>query len=213
MARYKSLKDHVYEYISRKIQNGELLPNQKLNENEICAELEISRTPAREALIQLSSEDLIEYIPRRGFFVKELDSKKKTDLFTVLAVLDGLAAALAVDYIQEKDIRHLEELIDQIDIAIKYNNHLNYVKHQNEFHDVYLMLSNNETLINTVNSMRFSSVRHVYISDDDAKLTEALTQLNSEHKQIVELFKKRDKEGLENLIKKSHWEAKYLDMI
>ena len=145
MTKYKSLKDHVYEYISRKIQNAELLPNQKLNENDICAELEISRTPAREALIQLASEDLIEYVPRKGFYVKEFDTKKKTDLYTVLAALDGLAAVLSVEFISDTDIKHMEELVDQMGIAIKYRNHGNYIKYQDEFHEIYLMLCNNET--------------------------------------------------------------------
>lgn len=213
MTKYKSLKDHVYEFISKKIQNGDLLPNQKLNENEICSELEISRTPAREALIQLSSEDLIEYVPRKGFFVKEFDNKKKIDLYTVLAALDGLAAALAVENITDDDIKHMEELVDQIGIAIKYKNHTNYVKYQDEFHEIYLRCCNNETLINTVKGMKFSFIRHVYVSDDDTKLYAALEQLNAEHRQIVELFKAKDAEGLEKLIKKSHWEAKYVDMI
>lgn len=213
MTKYKSLKDHVYEYISRKIQNAELLPNQKLNENDICAELEISRTPAREALIQLASEDLIEYVPRKGFYVKEFDTKKKTDLYTVLAALDGLAAVLAVDYIKDADVKHMEELADQMSIAIKYRNHGNYIKYQDEFHEIYLKLCNNETLINTVNSMKFSFVRHAYVSEDDEKLYAALEQLNEEHRLITELFKKKDKDGLEKIIKKSHWEAKYMDMI
>lgn len=213
MAKYKSLKDHVYEYISRKIQNAELMPNQKLNENDICAELEISRTPAREALIQLASEDLIEYIPRKGFFVKEFDNKRKIDLYTVLAALDGLAATLAVEFIQDSDIMNMEELVEQMGIAIKYKNQAKYIKYQDEFHDTYLKLCNNETLMNTVNSMKFSFVRHAYISDDDEKLFAALGQLNEEHRQIVELFKKKDKDGLEMILKKSHWEAKYVDMI
>ena len=213
MAKYKSLKDHVYEYISRKIQNAELIPNQKLNENDICAELEISRTPAREALIQLASEDLIEYIPRKGFYVKEFDNKRKIDLYTVLAALDGLAATLAVEFIKDSDIMNMEELVEQMGIAIKYKNQAKYIKYQDEFHETYLKLCNNETLMNTVNSMKFSFVRHAYISEDDEKLFAALGQLNDEHRQIVELFKKRDKDGLEIILKKSHWEAKYVDMI
>ena len=56
MERFKTLKDHVYEYIAEQIRAGSLLPDQRINENVICEELNISRTPVREALIQLSAE-------------------------------------------------------------------------------------------------------------------------------------------------------------
>lgn len=74
--KYRSLKDHVYDYIAQKIQDGTLLPNQKINEAEICKKLDISRTPTREALFQLASDNLLQYIPRRGFIVTPFDAGK-----------------------------------------------------------------------------------------------------------------------------------------
>lgn len=76
--KYRSLKDHVYDYIAQKIQDGTLLPNQKINEAEICKKLDISRTPTREALFQLTSDNLLQYIPRRGFIVAPFDAGKNS---------------------------------------------------------------------------------------------------------------------------------------
>ena len=70
MNNYESLRDYVYKYIANKIQIGELTSNQKISEADICRDLSISRTPAREALIKLASDNLIEYAPRRGFLLK-----------------------------------------------------------------------------------------------------------------------------------------------
>ncbi len=53
MHRFKTLKDHVYDYIAEQILLGKLQPEEKINENAVCKELSISRTPVREALIQL----------------------------------------------------------------------------------------------------------------------------------------------------------------
>ena len=50
MYKFLSLKDHVYQYIAEQISKEELVPGEKINENEICRELSISRTPVREAL-------------------------------------------------------------------------------------------------------------------------------------------------------------------
>ena len=47
MERFKTLKDHVYDYIADQIRSGSLLPGQRVNENVICENLNISRTPVR----------------------------------------------------------------------------------------------------------------------------------------------------------------------
>ena len=82
---YQSLKDHVYEYISNEIKNKKLNPNEKINEQAICNELNVSRTPVREALIQLSADGLLDITPRRGFRVKALSLKDAQDLYAVIA--------------------------------------------------------------------------------------------------------------------------------
>ena len=55
MEHYLSLKDHVYRYISDCINSGTLNPGDKINEAQVSETLNISRTPIREALVQLAS--------------------------------------------------------------------------------------------------------------------------------------------------------------
>ena len=66
MSQYLTLKDHVYNYISSKINDGSSKPLDKINEQQISDELEISRTPIK-ALIQLASEGYLENTARKGF--------------------------------------------------------------------------------------------------------------------------------------------------
>ncbi|KZE77134.1 GntR family transcriptional regulator [Paenibacillus elgii] len=211
--RYQSLKDHVYNYIAEEIQNGSLLPNQKVNEASICEKLGVSRTPVREALIQLASDNLLENIPRRGFIVKEIDTKKKLDVFQIVGVLDALAASLSVDYLTDEDIARMTRLADQIDIAIQQHNFSDYQTHQNEFHQVYLLKCNNSSLIDLLNSLQHSFVRQIYLSDDKEKLFAVLAQMNEEHRQIIQYFKAKDAQGVEAFIKNVHWKINYTDMI
>lgn len=89
MERFKTLKDHVYEYIAEQIRAGSLLPDQRINENVICEELNISRTPVREALIQLSAEGILENKARRGFIIRSMSEQDVRELYTVIGVLDG----------------------------------------------------------------------------------------------------------------------------
>ncbi|MFE4709002.1 GntR family transcriptional regulator [Peribacillus sp. NPDC094092] len=211
--RYQSLKDIVYNHIAEEIQNGTLLPKHKINEVALSEKLEVSRTPVREALIQLASENLLEYFPRKGFIVKELDTNKKLDVFQVVGVLDALAASLSIAHITESDIDLMEKLVKKIDLSISQKNYSDYQKYQNQFHKVYIDKCKNDTLIDLLNSLQNSFVRQIYLSKDEEKLFAVLEQMNEQHKQIIHYFKKRDKENLEQLIKNEHWKISHIDMI
>jgi DNA-binding GntR family transcriptional regulator len=211
--RYQSLKDHVYHHIAQEIQNGTLLPNHKINEVALSEKLEVSRTPVREALIQLASENLLEYFPRKGFIVKEIDTKKKLDVFQVVSVLDALAATLSMAYMTESDIERMEELVKKIDLSISERNYPDYQTYQNEFHKVYIDKCNNDTVIELLRSLQNSFVRQIYLSKDEEKLFAVLEEMNEQHKQIIHYFKEEDKENLEALIKNEHWKINHVDMI
>ena len=78
---YMSLKDHVYEYISESIKDGSLRPGDKINEQHLSDKLNVSRTPVREALIQLAAEGLRDAEPRRGLRAKPLILEEEQDLY------------------------------------------------------------------------------------------------------------------------------------
>ena len=69
MAKIKSLSEQVYEYIVHQIKIGTLSFEEKINETDLIQQLGISRTPIREALIQLASDGILENVPRKGFYV------------------------------------------------------------------------------------------------------------------------------------------------
>ncbi len=59
----RPLKDHVYDYISSRIDAGELSAGDRLSEQAICDAMGVSRTPVREALIQLASDGYLDNLP------------------------------------------------------------------------------------------------------------------------------------------------------
>lgn len=203
----------MYQFIASRIQNGTLLPSHKISEAEICEKLEVSRTPVREALIQLSSENLIEYLPRRGFFVKELKTKEKLDVFVVIGALDALAAKLAMEYLTDDDYTMMEEYIRKVDGSIKEKNFTDYQEYQTAFHQVYINKCDNQTLISTLESLQHSFVRQVYLSSDSDKLYAVLEKMNLQHQQILQYFKEKDTEKLTSLIQNEHWKIDHPEMI
>ena len=67
-----SLKQQAYTTIKNKILTCEYMPNSFLNEDLLCEELQVSRTPVRDALGRLEQENLIKIVPKKGFFVTPL---------------------------------------------------------------------------------------------------------------------------------------------
>lgn len=206
MGKYLSLKDHVYNFIQERINDGTLAANEKINEQLIQDELQISRTPVREALIQLSTEGYIENIPRRGFIVKPIDEKKATELYTLIGVLDGLAASLATPQINAEDIEEMKAKIDKIYQAIRDEDYKSYAKLQTEFHDIYINKCDNEELIRFINQIRRNFMKHSFEKDDNEhSVSEILEATNKEHETIVDLFEKKDAQSIESFIRHTHW--------
>lgn len=209
MYQYKSLKDHVYDYIAEKINDGSLSPNKKINEQIICEELRISRTPVREALIQLVTEGYLENLPRRGFIVRGIDEKKAMDLYRIIGRLDGLAAALAMDYITDKEITMMKVLMKSMEEAISSKAPDIYYKLQIEFHNVYISICGNEELIRLLNQLRKNFIRQTYSDKEIGKGTENLFEVlrntNAHHKVMVEIFERKDKCEIESYIRDVHW--------
>ncbi|MEP9409033.1 GntR family transcriptional regulator [Peribacillus frigoritolerans] len=209
MSGYKSLKDHVYEYIAEKINDGSLTYDKKIDEQPICEELKVSRTPVREALIQLDTEGLLENVPRRGFFLRRVDEKKAMDLYRIIGRLDGLAGALAMDSISDKEITRMKDLITLMDQAIINKSLDLYYKLQIEFHNVYIDLSQNDDLIRLLNQLRKNFIRQKYSEKKDDKeaidIYDLLRNINDDHRVIVEIFERRDTTEIEKHIRDVHW--------
>lgn len=205
MNQYMSLKEHVYNYIAEKINEGSLAPEERISEQFICDELKISRTPVREALIQLALEGYIENLPRRGFIVRRIDEKKARSLYQIIGTLDGLAAALSIDYITDREIQLMKNLIVSMDNALSNKLLDVYYKLQIEFHNVYINICNNEDLIMLLNQLRKNFIRQNYANNGTGDIYEVIQKTNNHHRVIVEIFEKRDKEELERYLKNVHW--------
>ncbi|MET1026043.1 MAG: GntR family transcriptional regulator, partial [Dongiaceae bacterium] len=78
--RTRSLANVVQHEIERMIVDGELKPNERVNENALAQRLRVSRGPIREACSALAAIGLIEIVPNRGFFVRALSDEEALDL-------------------------------------------------------------------------------------------------------------------------------------
>lgn len=204
MGKTESLRDTVYQYLMEKIRSGALRPGDKISEAAVCKALSLSRTPAREALIKLEADGLLTYEPNKGFTVGRIDEKSRSDVDVIIGALDALAAALAAAHLSETDFTRMEELADKMDIAVKYRNFPDYFRCQAAFHDVYIGKCGNQRLIGLLDELRRAYAPHSYLSNGEA--FDELSATNAEHRRIIALFRSRDMEALQRLLRDHHWQ-------
>lgn len=203
--KFKSLKDHVYDYIADQIAVGNLRPEEKINEASICEELSISRTPVREALIQLSSEGILDNVPRKGFVVKSLTEKEAQDLYVIIGNLDGLVMILASPRLTEKDFHDMQFYIDSMDLAINSKNYEMYMAQQKAFHQVYTAKCGNDALIDYLEKMKNKFIKGSYADESETTVEKTLKETNTEHQHILNLLKEGKAEKASEYIAKVHW--------
>ncbi len=205
MKKYKTLKDHVYSYITEQVLEGTLLPSQRINETAISQELSVSRTPVREALIQLSCEGILDNVPRKGFVLKAVSQKEASELYVVIGALDGLAAQMTCSALTEKDLSKMDFYIQSMDLAIKTDNYEMYLEQQELFHQVYIEKCENEILEDTISRLKSKFFTRGYSKDKEKNSQKLLSQINDEHREILNLFREKDSDGLYRYMVNVHW--------
>ena len=202
-----NLKEKVYEYITSNIINGEIMPKQRIDEQQICRELAVSRTPVREALLQLVAEGVLSKESRKGFSVKGLDDDEVSQLYVLIGALDGLAAGLACGRLTEETLKEMEFYTLSMDLAINTANFSMYYKQQLIFHQLYIDRCGNHMLIEKLAELKKKLLKSNYEIDDIEKKKEILLNTNSQHKRMLELFRSRVAKLLREYVEEVHWDA------
>lgn len=212
MAKIKSLSEQVYDYIVHKIKVGELSFEDKINENDLIDQLGISRTPIREALIQMSSDGILDNIPRKGFFVRSISDEKMNESYKIIGILDGYAIKLAMPNITKDHLSRLSVAIEKIDLAIEKKNYELYCSWQEEFHLIYLEVCGNSTLIDLIQSMERKNIRTTFYSKSLDILFLVLAKVNEDHRTILKCIEEKNSEKAAELLI-NHWGSNFPDVI
>lgn len=105
-----SLKDQAYARIKSLILSGGFCEREPLPIDQLSVQLEISRTPVREALLTLEGEHLVTSIPYKGTYVAELSAKEVQEIYQVREPLEAMAARLASPLIPDDELAELRAL-------------------------------------------------------------------------------------------------------
>lgn len=126
--------DIAYWTIRDAIRSGVIAPGESLIEIELADELEMSRTPIREALRRLAVDRLIETGPRRGYVVPTISMSEFVEIFEIRELLDGLSARYAAQRMGLAEISVLEDVIRQHEVAVEADNFPVIMSTADQFH-------------------------------------------------------------------------------
>jgi DNA-binding GntR family transcriptional regulator len=174
----EKLVSSLADRISAKIASGDYPPGSRLRQEALAEEFSVSRTPIREALRQLEVRGLIQHLPNQGAMVRAPNAREIREAYQVRAELEGLATALAIEWITDKQIDQMRraqvrfsETVDKLTEAsfnsntrAKLKNLPNWVESNDEFHGVVIDASGNRRLKQVIRDLHLGFTRNIMLS-------------------------------------------------
>jgi DNA-binding GntR family transcriptional regulator len=150
---HKQLRNVVAERLRTAIRDGLYRPDEWLRQERISQELGVSQMPVREALKELASEGLVEYVPYRGVRVREYTIQDVEDLYAHRCYLEGTAARAAAVRITPEEIEGLRSLQQQMAEHMSPDELPIYRELNRRFHQNVFAASQRNYLIRTLNQL------------------------------------------------------------
>ena len=192
---YSTLKDATYAALKEAILLN--IFTKEITESQVAKLLQISRTPIREAMLQLSSDGLLEISHGRKAKIRSLTNKDIQDLSIVLSDIHRLALMLCIDQATAEDITDMEESIALISFYTKRKDIHHLHKYDSRFHTQIARASKNIWLLDIMDRLlSYTSVFREYAISRPNRMEAAC----KEHIAIFNAICKRDKEEAEKLI-------------
>jgi DNA-binding GntR family transcriptional regulator len=145
------LRDEVYHRILSQVQRGDLAAGSRVRDVVLAAQLGVSRTPVREALLRLTREGVLDTTLGRGFRVRVLDPAELRDVGQILGVLESLAlrSAPAPDEGRRRRLLELDRQLEQTRGDLSRCLDL-----EDEWHRTLLQACPNRRLLDMITSLR-----------------------------------------------------------
>ncbi len=197
--QHQPLALQVSKILRDQILSGEFKPGDRLNETVIATKLGVSRSPIREALKVLETEDLAVNRGQKGTFVKDLSEKEVRDIYSVLCLISEAAIQEAVKHFDEKKEKELRELMRQQEKLFKSADARKVFLGARRFHAFTVEASGNDLLKKIYNFVQIQEHRCRFATI--ALGGEDLAEANREHMAIAEALLSRDATKAETLMK------------
>lgn len=188
-----TLKDQVFTHVLYGIIKGEYLVDSILTEKQLCNKLQISKSPVREALVELCSQGILRSIPRHGYIVVRYTERNINDIVQYRTLVECGCLEHCFDKITPTQICTLSDLVEHEFAYLSSKDTLDYWNDTLTFHLSLVSFSENEFIYNQLKTALNTSMR-AYLQFYWEKWEDpSLLQPSVLHKKIVQSIKAKKK--------------------
>jgi DNA-binding GntR family transcriptional regulator len=183
--------EKAYQIIKRALLKGEIEEGRFVSEQDLRRRYGISRTPFREACNRLHNEQILEVVPRRGYFVPQLSFRSFGDLLEARLLIEGSIAELAAVRATKEEMRELEEIVGMFSSAkISQTEPEEIIRLNTEFHLCLARMTKNSELIDLGRRILERTERLNYIEYRRSGLPKRLAA--QVHEPVLDAIRRRD---------------------
>jgi len=188
-----SMRTHAYKELESAIFDGVFAPGASLNEEKLARELGVSRTPVREALVQLEREGLVKTVPNRGAEVIGVSEEDTRDIHFIRTKIEGFAARKASESITEKELNSMREIVELQEFYAGRGDYMQVAVLDTKFHELLYEASRSRPLTQML------SLFHNFIQKSRETTLKAgrAAASTQEHRKIYEALLQRDADAAE----------------
>lgn len=149
------VSERIRQHLENAICNGDLMPGEAIDESALAGHFAVSKTPVREALIQLQAQGWVSSLPRGGPIVAKMNLQQLLSLWELLAELEGVAVRLACERMTDQELQALVQLHESSRDVVAREDTAGWQAVNLQFHELIYQGSRNVFLRQEVLRMRF----------------------------------------------------------
>lgn len=181
-----TLEQFVVDSLREAILRGDLVPGQRLDQEELATQLGVSRSPVRIALRTLHTEGLVQLLPHRGAVVAELSIAELEEIYHIRAILEGTIIRSATPKCGAEELARCRQLLEEMEQPLEPDR---WVELNGEFHRTIYQASGRRRLLSMIDSLRHASALYVH---DYITTEEHLQSACASHRRILEAIEQGD---------------------
>lgn len=186
------VSDQIRIDVAERVTQGSLLPGDAVDEAELARRYKVSKTPVREALLQLKAQGLLTSLPRGGMVVAKMDLRQLLSLWELLAEIEAIAARLACERMTVGELKSLLDVHTKSRQFAESENWNGWQKSNRQFHEVIYEATRNPYLHQE--ALRIRARTGPYRKHAFGALGRIQWSFE-QHEQIVQAMQRRDAHG------------------
>lgn len=198
------VREEAYLILRDWIVQGKLEPSQKLRDKELAGLLGVSRTPIREALLRLEDEGFVLTKPNSSTIVSPIDLHNSLNLYSIVWSLESLAMRQSFEFITCSHIELMNAANERLLWALKSKDAPSAIESDDEFHSIYIQLSQNDELCRILSGIKQKLKRLELYYFENVKGIQSY----EEHLQIIKALQQKDLLIVLNAIE-VNWKASF----